>query len=535
MPSWDDILGTSQHRDRLPTSAPLHVKHVSRISIDALRFINAATKHSLSAFDAVSGWLDNDAFYNDVPTRSAEHIPQTRLSKADIAKLLEHNVIAKVDPTEVRGPIKLFKVAELSKNRWRPIRHTFLINDCLGKNTLPPCPMATKRDIVKMVHAGNFFVALDFAAYYDQFTLSEDVSRRMCFRKGDDYFRITTLAMGQRQAVPVAALATALLLDIPMRRTTTNAVIDNVIFVGSRDAVAHDAQAFVDRVARCNGQLNEDTSNVASLVKTSGDWCGVRLDFWYKTVALTDKIVEKVEVSWGRRDIWTYRGFAAHTGLLFYSWGILEAPMAEFFPLLRFISHCGRLLQERPDLWDSPAHIWPSAMPSLASWTAIALANKPRYVRAPADPEWLVCTDASRWGWGYVAVDTATGELRSHGAAWNAQQKTMYGEKLGKSTVAEPLAIVCAMCHLLTRGSPKRVKVGTDNTVAEASYNRGFNSHSYDINECLGRLQKYFGPEFVFEFKHIPGAQNIADPLSRGQQLAQGDWATAQSLRRLVG
>ncbi len=113
-----------------------------------------------------------------------------------------------------------------------------------------------------------------------------------------------------------------------------------------------------------------------------------------------------------------------------------------------------------------------------------------------------------------------------------------YGERLGASTFTEPQAIVNAMCHLLSarRGSPKHVRVGTDSTVAQASYARGFNTHSFDINECLRRLRRTFGDTFTFEFAHVPGASNPADSLSRGATESPEKKAIhAESLRRLLG
>jgi hypothetical protein len=172
----------------------------------------------------------------------------------------------------------------------------------------------------------------------------------------------------------------------------------------------------------------------------------------------------------------------------------------------------------------------------LQRWTSLAQQNKPRVVKPSSKPEWLVCTDASRWGWGYVALDESSGETRSFGAAWSTYMQRTHGDKLGKSTFAEPQAVYNSLCHLLSKNEPKHVRVGTDNTVAQASYTRGFNSHSNDINECLRRLQSYFGNKFTFEFLHIPGEQNPADALSRGKAIASEEAGSfANCLRRLLG
>jgi len=302
--------------------------------------------------------------------------------------------------------------------------------------------------------------------------------------------------------------------------------------------VLHDAAIFIERVRAAGALLNEDASDLEKLLQTSGDWCGVHLDMTAKTVSLTQKCLDKLLSSWERRHSWTWRNFAAHVGLLFWSWGILDAPIADYFPLLRFMSASSRLLQARPDLWDKPAWIWPSVVPTITEWHRVACANAPRAVAVHTPPEWLVCTDASAWGWGYVALNTGTGVTYRHGAPWDVATRMRHGLRLGHSAFAEPKAILNSLCHLLStrEGMPRHVRIGTDSTVARASFQRGFNSHSWDINECLREWRRIFGTHFELSVEHIPGKQNPADALSRGaaeteEQIA----ATEQSLRRLLG
>jgi hypothetical protein len=512
---------------------PLHVKQVPRINLEALSCIGAASAQSLIDWEHARGWLDRPERYASVECKSADGAPKARLSQDQVAALLEHGVVAEVRRCDVRGHVRMFAVPEPSKQRWRPIKFTADANDTLGKETLQKCTFATKPVICDLVHAGSHFIALDFSSYFDQFTYSEEIARRFCFRAGGKFYRLNTLAMGQRQAVEVAMSATKLLLDFK-RKSRAEAVIDNVIFVGSRKDVLRDAAEFVRRVRLVGGTLNEDVDNLESLVCRRGDWCGVALDLQAKTVKLTAKVLEKFAVSWARRDRWSWRNFAAHVGLLFWSWGIVDLPMADFFPLLRFISSVGRMLTDHPEKWDEPAVITDAgALKVLESWTAIARQNKPRVVKPASKPEWLVCTDASAWGWGYVAVNQSTGEFRCHGAPWSSYMRRVHGAKLGKSHFAEPAGIVNSLCHLLPRNAPCHVLVGTDNTVSQASFTRTFNSHSYDINERLRMLQNTFGPDYRFEFVHIAGVTNPADPFSRGEAITSE--VNGESLWRVLG
>ena len=164
------------------------------------------------------------------------------------------------------------------------------------------------------------------------------------------------------------------------------------------------------------------------------------------------------------------------------------------------------------------------------------LRNKQRIVRAKESPTLLVATDASAWGWGYFAYNTTTGEVRAHGERWSRVQIANLGDKLAKSTFSEPQGVLNALCHLLKAGGPTRVRIFTDNTVTQASYTRGFNSHSWHINDCLRRARDLFGDAFDVDFTYIPGGENPADAFSRGipvTEVQRGYFAG--SLRRFAG
>jgi hypothetical protein len=202
------------------------------------------------------------------------------------------------------------------------------------------------------------------------------------------------------------------------------------------------------------------------------------------------------------------------------------------------MSKVGRELQDADDdHWDRPAIIWPSVQPSLVAWSGCAFSNSPRAVPLQGEPEWIMEVDASAWGWGYFALNESTGEIRMHGEAWSQRLRAFHGDKFSRSTFAEPHGIHNALCHLLSGHGPRRVRLGTDSTVSKASFSRGFNSHSYDINEVLRANRAAFGPEFSFQFLHVPGSLNVADSLSRGgAPLSEEEIASArESLRRMLG
>jgi len=516
------------------------------------RFIQLGhTKELYSSRLAALRWLHDPELYKAVPRRSLLYSEGAKLLDRQVDLMVQRGHAVEIDPAVVdykSTEVNCFVVPEVSKNRVRIIKWTVGNNDTNGRETLQASTQIDKRGIVKFPSLGSWMIAFDFAAWFDQFEYSDEISSLLCFRHlytdGRDiapeppavlgppgasappprarFFRLSRLAMGQRQAVEVATTATDILLDFPMK-CSSEKVIDNVIFLGSKEDVISAAKTFVERCRAAGATLNDqqeiDELGVERLATQVDDWCGVRLDLKEKTVAQTVKSVEKLRVSWMRRDAWTWRHFAGHIGLLFWSWGINDLPMADFFPTLSFLSKASQLLAENEDLWDAPARIWPSVWPNLERWTQISTANVPRRVHDfSGAPDWYVVTDASAYGWGYIALNERSGEYRAHGEGWNQLTRRLYGEALRHSTFAEPLAIKMSLNHLLPRcpSAPVRVKLGTDSVTAMAVFNHGWASRSYAINEVVRAVQEEFGSMFKFEAHHVPGVANIADGRSRG-------------------
>jgi len=434
----------------------------------------------------------------------------------DVALMEAAGVVERTHRNAVRGHVKMFLHDEPAKDRYRPIRNTQDFNDVTDRSICGKTSMATKKDVVAAIHAGDYMIQLDFAAFYDQIRLGEEVRPLFCFREGSSYWRLTTLAMGTRIAVGVAGALTALLLDFgPSSKALS--IIDNVIFIGSKEEVIRDAATFVARCEKVGLTFNEDTSDLASLVKQKDVWAGVAIDLANKTVALSEKSHGKTVFSWNNRNNWTWRQFAAHIGLLWWAVGINEIEVHEFYEVLRFVSHASRLLEARDELWNERAIIWASVWPKLEKWTQILLANKPRVVPPPSSvgPTWVMATDACRYGWGVVATNLQDGTSMCYGGRWFADFVKQHGEeKMKRSTFTEAHAIIAAACKLFRAKSKLHVRVLTDSTTAVSTYNRGFNTRSYDLNECAARL-KLLMPQHSFEFEHIAGSRNPADWWSR--------------------
>jgi len=523
---------------------PLHCKSVGRINLDALSSLASNSADTTARWHHARGWLDDINRYSAVPRRGAASAPRARLSQADIDILQAARVIEDIPPDLVQGHVRVFAVPEFFKNRRRPIKCPRDINATLGKETLMELDMATKQIIINLVNKGSFFVAFDFASYYDQLELSEDVANLQCFKMGNKCYRLRSGAMGQRQMVEVAHSATKKLADVPGLQSTTEAIIDNVIYVGRRDQVRHDGQAFIDRVKAVNGTLNEKTDDIDALVAQRGEWGGIGFDLEKKTTFLTEKITTKLNVSWSRRAEWTYRNMLAHFGLLFWALGIIDVSPGDYPAALQYYTSICRSFAAvietgREPAYDIKAVVWPTAMKALDQWTAAVMRNTPRHHVTDHKTTWRMCTDACRFGWGYVAVNDQTGEIRFHGQRWGYQFYVRNKGKIHRSTFTEPQAIVNSCCHLLKRtGHRQRVIIGTDNIPTKCNFTKGFSAQSYDQNECRARLRKLFPPEeFDFEFHYVPGSDNIdADALSRtGTIASERVGLIAQDIVRQLG
>ena len=460
----------------------------------------------------------------------------------------------------------MFTVTEWFKKRFRVIRDTVNVNEYYDKTSLLGIKFISKQDLCNLVNQGDFHASFDMAGWYDQFEYSNQVSKYLCCRRGNKYYRTTRLCMGQRHSCDIGQATTLFLLDFPGRRCkAVHAYIDNVIFVGSFDDVKHDSMEFIKRCKEAGVTLNEtefvNQHGIDACVQQQGEWCGVKLDFMNKSCSLIEKSIKKTRISWNNRHKWTHRQFSAHIGLLFWSWGIIDIPVYEFYSLLKFVSEISRRLQQDESLWDEPIVIFPSAIPALQQWTQLCLNNTPHHILPPSrNKTWFVCTDASKWGWGYRAFNYKTGEIRSHGAPWSRTPSTSKFSELLKnntrhSVYAEPVAIYFSLAHLLSSNSgatyktisPKddknfdgnciniplgnenrevqdewerqAITVATDNTSAKCTFNRGFASKSYIINESIKNLKAAFPPStFDFTFCFVPGHLNPADKPSRGVQ-----------------
>jgi hypothetical protein len=514
-----------------------------RIDMAAVTALSG-TADSHDAVLLAQRYLEDPTMYEPyLKRRSAREVTTARLLPHHSAALLAAGIVEPVAASSVRGRADVFPVYEWFKHRLRVIQNTKDVNSCL-----PPAPAVAFRslsDRAALVHNGSHALQLDFAAYYTQFTLGAEIRNFFCHRLPMPEGRTSLVRLcvgptGQSHMVYTAVATTRHLLAFPHKSPAHDDYIDNVLFVGDDSSLRSDLRVFVARCATCGVTINEDVSDPSALIATTLDWTGQRLDFTAKTVCLTAKIVDKIQLSWSLRDGWTWRGFAAHVGLLFYSMQVLDIPVAEFFGLLRFISEASKAMQLANDTaWDLPANIWPSAWPCLEAWTATATLNTPRSVPVSRPADVYVLVDSSAHGWGYIALDLLSGDTFHHGEAWNPHFVSRFGaDRLRRSTFTEPWGILHTKRHLtpLLRGD-RSWRLGSDSVTAIATLRRGYSGRSNDLN-FVARTDRTEFPHLSCTYVHVAGSANIfADALSRGNNIARESTGLdhAESLRRLLG
>ena len=345
--------------------------------------------------------------------------------------------------------------------------------------------------------------------------------------------------MGQRQMCEVGHCTTKALLDDPESNTFNLACIDNTISYGeSREQLVETmkrvVRRFKDGNVLLNGQDADGGMDVEALAVQRAEWCGVRFDLVSKEVQLTEKHVGKLGLSLSMRESWSRRSVYAHFGLLFWAIGLADHNPGDYFCALGFYASLCRQFSEAEHFGagekflDEPAEISDDCMAAIAQWTREVMRNQPIVVRPHGRANWLVAVDACATGFGYVAVNPETGDVRLHGQRWPRAFYVANLFKMHRSAFTEPHGVIMSMCHLLEyTGVLQRVHVWTDSVTARAVGAKGFNARSADINDCGRRLRQLFPPQFfVFSFAHLAGKLNVgADALSRGAKVDEVDVA----------
>lgn len=494
------------------------------------------TPASLAKLLALLRFVRDPNAYAGVPTISKLSEVRKVPFPADVTpQLLDAGIIERCSLSQVCGTTIWFGVPEFLKRRFRIIQWPRSVNDALP---LPEYPVSFKSIFQRcqLVHAGPYAGTCDFAAFFTQFVLDPRVRARYAarFPVGVDARGQTVYELFRQRVAPTGAhfmpavgiAVTEHLKAFPMQSAAHDDHIDNVLFVGDFAAVVADLVKLGERCKEACVTVNEDIDDPTRLVSEVLDWCGLRLDFKNKSVSLINKTTAKIEVSWHLRESWTWRGFAAHIGLLRYADIVLDCCISDFWKLHSFVSGISRWHQEFDNQrYDEPALIPPHVLKELEKWTFVALANKPRLVHKEEPPDVIAAVDSCASGWGYAALDLKTEKLYWHASAWSNDFAAKHHDKLHRSVLTEPYGLLFAKQHLarqnmaFARGVRRNVKFFSDNVATIATFRRGYASRSFDMNLVAG-LDRHNAAlaRHGWSYCHIAGKDNVfADALSRGR------------------
>ena len=535
LPKWDQ-LGVPRKR------WPLHLKHVA--PVDQAKIFN------LTVMDIVlkNSWQKAQHWINEVPEGVERGTTvEAKLTREGLARMVSIGQAEATFEHLVKSTVNIFPVEERMKERERVIKHTKSFNERFGRDTLLGLKLLRAKDLVGTVHDGKYCVTLDFSSFFDQFEIAAEVRPWFCFFAFGQWYRLTRLPMGMRQAVDIADTATRIIASFPVAKgVRVDTYVDNIRFLGDCEAdVVAAAVEFVMRAHSVGATLNEIDpalhlneekikEAIKALVTTSGEFLGIHFDYVKKVVKVGSKAIAKLEAL---KDVFdagcTYRNFLSIFGILFFSLQATGVNASHRYYALREYSETARLLQRDPGRLESAWKCSPSRLVHVLAWTNDVLVNLPvnvpRRVAAPF-ADFVLVVDASRWGWGALLLDQRTGVIRT----WNAPWKSGWiGARV--SAWSEPEGAKQAILHFFPSGTTQSIAVLSDSSTAVGAYTKG-RSMKYSVNRAIMEFEAAF-KDWNVRWYHVPGELNLADTLSRGGALedtSMGLRDTAQKVRRLV-
>ena len=247
LPKWNQ-LGVPAKR------WPLHLKDVPPVN---RQLISDLTVMDILLKDA---WRTSLRWITEVPEGVERgHTVEAKLSPEGIARMVSVGQAEKTEAHLVMSTVNIFPVEERAKERERVIKHTKAFNERFGRDTLLGLKLLRAKDLVGTVHDGTYCVTLDFSSWFDQHEIAEEVRPWFCFFAYGQWYRLTRLPMGMRQAVDIADTATRIIASFPVAKgVRVDTYVDNIRFLGNCQAdVIAAAVEFVMRAHGVGATINE--------------------------------------------------------------------------------------------------------------------------------------------------------------------------------------------------------------------------------------------------------------------------------------
>lgn len=254
-------------------SWPLHTKQTGTLNWEELIQMvqNDELKQELLL---AREWTRDESLYGaNWPDLSPMEIPAARFTRQQVDVLL---AAGKIVPHRQEEPIRAgcrgFTIPEIDKRRLRPIFEPTL-NAFINRSARPALRYPSRLERRRLIARKKFFKELDFAAFFDQIELEENVRKYFVIRVGDEIFDLTKIPMGATFSAHVAQLITWSILEkivIEFPTIGVSTMLDNVGFAGDdKETFNRAIDTFLERCQRAgiviNGhpQIGDDhTTNV---------------------------------------------------------------------------------------------------------------------------------------------------------------------------------------------------------------------------------------------------------------------------------
>ena len=509
------------------SNLPLHIKLVDFMDGEQLMRLAADDTNTYEFYKKMEAYLHDMQLYEHVQAPAG--LKQTGFTAEEERLMVTHKFQRHRGP--IKGSVYGFKISEWAKNRVRPVWNCYVKE--FFKDRVPHYHMQSPRRIFQKLMAisgreDTVFVQFDFASYYDQFKLGEEVSSHFCFKGRDnEVYALSRLPMGFSLACAIAQSATWQILNFP-KQSTPFTCIDNVAFAGTVEEVWHDVKHFLQRCCQVKATLNDLSTQVLHHFLNSSkeeqiqqirNWhqndftfLGVRYDWSEQLRSISDKSIDKMQAA--RRCLQSITGsiaprqLATLVGILRYASAVSEKTLFDKFELMAWTRRIGGYLQEDLKRWDSGPLVFPNEFKAqILAWFDELLLNEPVKIAypLPRDVPTTIISDASGRGWGAVRLD--------FNASKTAQGR--WKSEIRSSVEAEPKGILYAARELLSLNDGLVLILTDHKPLVYAS--QSIAPRSFFYNELLRKLKMEF-PSTKFFFQFLPGTDNVADAMSRDKE-----------------
>lgn len=426
-----------------------------------------------------------------------------RVGAKDLTSLLAAGIIEPaIGPS--KAFVRLAFVEEVAKKRRRVLFEPRDLNNALKApgSTLPVCgvKLPTIKDISELTKVSDEIEFIDFKSFYYQIEIDQKVRKyyRLCINDG--LYELCVLPQGGSHSVGVAQVLATTATKIALAKRPdlpTLVYIDN-IFVGrswtkgdQRKEFFFESQPFVVGT--------HGLGTTVSILGTVVDSVKKTMDAGPSSKNLANKL--RLELPDGEV---TFRRVLQIFGVCGFITRALHIPWCSF-PLSILSKTCIQL-SENPLRLNSKRSLSEQELKSLAQMLEFILDREPSSVR-DSDPELVLATDASDWGWGVVIMGDRE-EIVECGE-WNEFERNL------SINTRELEAIFRGIVTAKVRfGSISSLAIFTDSTVSLFALRKGHSIASV-LNQ---RLQKIFGTDLALHIRWLESGINPADGPSRGMR-----------------